>query len=342
MEKIAVKNVPVNENVYTLTLTNQQGTRVVLTNYGNTVCSFVVKGVDIVLGFADIADYFSDNYRKSYPYFGAVIGRVGNRIRDARFTIGEKEYQLAKNNGNCNLHGGPEGFDQQVWRINEAATENPNSVCLELLSPDGDQGFPGNLAVRQLYTLTEENELVIESFASTDTPTPVNITHHDYFNLNGEGRIDDHRVRIFGSRYLPQDENLLPDGAMLPVKNSAFDFTRERSINKSWNPDSGYDQSFLLDDTRGLHPAATAIGDKTGIRLDVLTTEPLVHFYTGGGIPELTIGGKKKFGPFSGFCFETQKEPDAINIPHFSNTLLQPGEKYREKTIYRVRTADEK
>ncbi|MBI1342679.1 MAG: galactose mutarotase [Terrimonas sp.] len=322
---------PPREEIYEFTLINNRNTEVHITNYGNIVSSFFVKGINIVLGFKDIASYWSPDYRSRYPYFGAVIGRTGNRIREGKFSIDGVEYQLARNNGNCNLHGGPDGLDTKTWDIVKDDALPDNTVCFQYLSRDQESGFPGNLLVKQVYRLTEEDELVIESFAETDKPTLLNLTHHDYFNLNGGGPIFQHQLKINAHAYLGQDEGLVPDGTLLAVEDTAYDFRAPRAIGNR-----GYDQSFVLDDDRNLKLAAEARGDQSGLTLQVYTTEPLVHFYNGGGVPEFVVGKEKLFGNFTGFCLETQKHPDAVNIPHFPNIILRPGEKYHEKTIYKV------
>lgn len=322
------------KEVYKFVLTNNNGLRVSITNYGNIISALEFNDVNLVLGFEDLKHYTAPAYLASYPYLGAVIGRTANRIKDGRFELDGKAYQLAQNLGSDNLHGGVEGFDKKVWEV-VSVNEEENSVRFRYESPDGEEHFPGNLIIDQEYKLTASNELIMDSFAETDAPTLINLTHHDYFNLNGSGSIGKHRVRINAGKYLGQDGQLVADGRRIPVEGSPFDFQRSKEL---LGDSSGYDQSFCIQDADGsLQLAAEATGDITGISLQVLTTDPIVHLYTGSGLPELEFDGKKYFGPSTGFCFETQKEPNAINIPGFSNTVLRPGERYFQRVVYGVR-----
>lgn len=325
---------PNGKEVFKVVLTNQNGMRVTITNLGNIISALEFNGVNLVLGFEDLKHYLSPAYLTSYPFLGAVIGRTANRIKDGRFELDGKSYQLAQNLGRDSLHGGVEGFDKKVWEI-IAINEEENSVRFRYKSPDGEEHFPGNLIIDQEYKLTESNELIMDSFAETDAPTLINLTHHDYFNLNGSGSIGKHRVRINAREYLGQDDQLVADGRKIPVEGTVYDFQTTKEVLTD-KPE--YDQSFCIQDADGsLQLAAEATGDVTGISLQVLTTDPIVHLYTGSGLPELEFDGKKYFGPSTGFCFETQKEPNAINIPGFSNTVLRPGERYFQRVVYGVR-----
>jgi aldose 1-epimerase len=328
------------EDIYLFTLRNAKGTEAIITNYGGILTSFRVVQQDgtinnIVLGFENVEEYMSEKYLAAYPYFGAAIGRYGNRIKDGKFTLDGKEYTLKKNLGTEHLHGGASGFDKKVWRCDAFSS---GSLVLKYRSPDGEEGYPGNLEVTLRFELNEENELSHEYTAFTDQPTPVNFTHHSYFNLNnGKGTIGGHFVKINAAEILEQDANLTVTGILLPVPNTPYDFRQFKRIDTDWEPDTGYDQSFVVDPTAP-PPAAEAYAEESGLKLQVFTTVPIVHLYTGIGIPALTGSGGTTYGPFSGFCLETQIHPNAVNIPHFPVTILRPGERYYQKTSYKVIT----
>lgn len=321
------------KKVYAVTLEQPGGLKATLLNLGNTLTSLRIGETDLVLGFENPAHYVSPLYLSSYPYLGTVIGRTANRIKDGKFTLDGKIYQLDKNLGEDNLHGGREGFDQKVWDVISLDSKS-TAVRFRYISPSGDAHFPGTLHVEQEYRLTNNRELVIDSFAHTDAPTLVNLTHHDYFNLNGKGSIGQHRLKLNCSHYLGQDDHLVADGRRIPVDGTAFDF---RIPGEVLAKRSSYDQSFCIDGADGqLRLAAEITGNGSGITMQVLTTDPIVHVYTGSGLPELRIDGQSYFGPGTGICFETQKEPNAINVPEFSNTILRPGETYFQQTVYRI------
>lgn len=333
------------EDIYLFTLCNIHGSEVCITNYGAIITSFKLKQPngrvnDIVLGFEKVESYLSEDYLSSYPYFGAAIGRYANRIKDGQFKINGTIYSVAKNKGSDHLHGGLEGFDKKVWACKSSSA---NELVLIYKSLDGEEGYPGNLETTLRFELTDNNELIYEFSAVTDKATAVNLTHHSYFNLNnGAGRISDHIVKISSSAILEQDNNFVVTGKSVPVDNTHYDFRSPKRINKDWLAEDGYDQSFVLDENAfidslsGLKMAAEAFSQQSNLKLEVFTSEPLVHFYTGKWIP--TIRGKdgNGYSPFSGFCFETQKHPNAINIPGFPNTILRPGEIYHTKTMYRI------
>lgn len=327
------------KDVFLYTLTNQQGTEVKITNYGAIITAIKVKNYDgsfndIVLGFDDPTQYWSDAYLASYPYYGAAIGRYGNRINKASFTIDGVTHQLNGQHADYQLHGGLEGFDKKVW---EAISADNGRLVLQYISVDGEEGFPGELKVQIAFELNDHNELSYEYTANTDKATAVNLTHHSYFNLNnGEGTIDNTYLRIHASQYLEQDANYCTTGNVLDVKGTRNDFTSYRQTGKLPDPEKGIDISFPLDKPGIENVAAEAYCDEQYLKLEVYTTEPLVHLYNAYGSP--TIKGKKQYTPFSGFCFETQVHPNAINIPSFPNTVLRPGETYKTKTIYKFTT----
>jgi aldose 1-epimerase len=323
-------------------LKNKKDTEVLLTNYGAIILAIKTKKNDgsmndIVLGFDKPEDYLDETYLKNYPFFGAAVGRYGNRIKNGKMEIDGKKYQLAVNMGTDHIHGGIGGFDKKVWNINSFDEQN-NILELSLKSPDGEEGYPGNLDVTVKFELNENNELSHEYTAVTDQPTAINLSHHGYFNLNnGKGRVDDHFIKINASAILEQDENLTASGNLVKVEGTRFDFRKPHRMKDQWGNTEGYDQSFVIDKKENeLALSAEAWSEESKTKIAVLTTEPVVHFYTGTGIPPLTGKNNIQYGPFSGFCFETQKHPNAINIPGFPNTILRPGETYHQKTVYRV------
>lgn len=331
------------EDVYLFTLTNKHGTEVSITNYGATITAFKVKTKDgsfndIVLGFDDVKDYLSENYLNHYAYLGAACGRYANRIKNGRFLLDGKEYQVTQNMGNDILHGGREGFDKKIWQV-VSINESPNpSLELKYISSDGEEGFPGNLETTILFELNDNNELSYEFSAKTDKPTAVNLTHHSYFNLNnGQGTIDEHEIRMPASNILKQDEGLVCNGGLIPVEKTKYDFRNFKAINKDWNKVDGYDQCFIIDNKTGdLSLVAEARSLQSGVTLQIFSAEPAIQFYTGQGLNIKNTKSGNQYVPFSGFCLETHKHPNSINIPSFPNTVLRPGEKYYQKNVYKV------
>ena len=293
--------------------------------------------IDIVLGFDKPEDYLDEKYLQQYPLFGAAVGRYGNRIKNGKIEIDGIKYQLPVNIGSDHLHGGINGFDKKIWEV-DSFDEEKNVLNLSLKSPDGDEGYPGNLDVSLSFTLNDNNELIYEYTATTDKPTAVNLTHHSYFNLNnGKGRVDNHFININASSILEQDENLTCNGHLINVAGTRFDFRKPHRMKEQWGKEEGYDQSFVVDKKEGeLTWSAEAWSDESKTKLEIATTEPVVHFYTGIWIPSVTGKENTQYGPCSGFCFETQVHPNAINIPSFPNTVLRPGEVYKQKTVYRI------
>ncbi len=329
------------EDVFLFTLFNTRGTEVRITNYGAIISSLILRSGygapnDIVLGFDDIRDYLSASYLSNYPYMGAVCGRYANRIKGARFSLNGREYRLKSNLGEDCLHGGKDGFDKKLWQIIPGSDEDKGILSMRYLSRDGEEGFPGNLETSIHFELTEQDQLIYQFYCTTDKPTPVNLTHHSYFNLhNGTGTIEDHELRIPGSRILAQDESLVCNGDYIPVENSNYDFRAYRRIHQAGFSFSGYDQCFEIDDkTSELSEVAEVKSKSSGIRMQILSTEPTVQFYTGQGLHGLRGKNNTLYGPYSGLCLETHKHPNAINIPHFPDTVLKPGETYIQKTVY--------
>jgi aldose 1-epimerase len=323
-------------------LSNDKQVTVKITNYGAIITSIETpdkKGnlVDIALGFNKLEDYLSPEYLGSYPYFGCICGRVGNRIAGGKFNLEGKNYQLAVNNGPNHLHGGLNGFDRRIFAAEIIEKADKVGIKLSYLSPDMEEGYPGNLKVTCTYTLDNANELAIEYGAETDKTTIVNLTNHSYFNLTG-GRenILNHDLEIPADFYVEGIGNI-PTGQILSVKNSPFDFLAKKKIGKDIEPlFDGYDLSLVIDNKGGDLVNAGCLSEETsGIKVDVLTTQPAVHLYSGYWIPELTIDGKNKFGRYAGVALETQHFPDSINRPHFPSVVLKPGQAFSEKTVYK-------
>ncbi len=329
------------------TLINADGMTVKITNYGGIVTSLLVpdkngKFDDVVLGFDSL-----EKYLEGHPYFGALVGRYGNRIAKGKFTLNGTVYQLAVNNGENHLHGGIKGFDKVVWKAEEVNRDpkNPDEIGIKLsyLSKDGEEGYPGNLSVVVIYTLTNQNELKIHYQAETDKPTPVNLTHHSYFNLKGagEGDILEHLLTIQADRFTPVDEGLIPTGELKPVIDTPMDFTNPVAIGDRMDQvTGGYDHNYVLNNWDGsLKLVATAAEPLSGRVMDVLTTEPGLQFYSGNFL-DGTITGKngKVYYKHFGFCLETQHFPDSPNKPQFPTTILEPGQKYTHTTIYRFKS----
>ena len=336
------------EYVYLYTLQNTHGLEAKITNYGGILVSLKVpdrngKFDDVVLGFNDLESYLT----KNDPYMGALIGRYGNRIAKGRFTLNGVEYKLAVNNGENHLHGGIKGFDKVVWTGHEMKTPAGPAVVLTYLSKDGEEGYPGNLNVRVVYTLTNSNELKIDYSATADKDTVTNLTHHSYFNLAGEGNGDilSHVVTINANRFVPTDAGSIPTGELKSVAGTPFDFLKATAIGARINQDdeqlkfgNGYDHTWVING-RGMRLAATAYEATSGRVMQVWTTEPGMQFYTGNFLNG-TLTGKsgKVYARRTGFCFETQHYPDSPNQPSFPTTTLKKGQTYKSTTIYRFTT----
>lgn len=335
--------VPVN--VYTLT--NDHGIQAKITNYGGIIVSLLAPDRDgnfgdVVLGFDDLASYL-----RGHPYFGSIVGRYGNRIAGGKFSLNGVEYRLAQNNGANHLHGGLAGFDKQVWRATAGASDGAAVLALSYLSRDGEEGYPGNLAMTVIYTLTNKNELHIDYLATTDKDTVLNLTNHTYFNLAGSGDILGHTVQLFADRFTPVDGMQIPTGELRSVEDTPFDFRQPTAIGARIQADDeqlelggGYDHNFVVNGDMGvLRPAARVIEPTMGRVLEVMTTEPGVQFYTGNFLDgTLTGKGGSVYAGRSGFCLETQHFPDSPNQPNFPSTGLKPGETFRSTTVFRFET----
>jgi aldose 1-epimerase len=337
------------------TLTSAKGVEMKATSYGGIVTSLTVPdkaGVlgDIVLGFNTIEGYTGQAYLKANPYFGAIIGRYGNRIGGAKFKLDSTVYSLAANNGPNNLHGGPLGFHKRIWEAKEIKGNESVGIAFTYVSKDGEEGFPGNLSVTVIYTLTNNNEFKVDYKATTDKATVCNLTQHSYFNLSGEGSGDilGTEVQLNCSKYTPVDASLITTGEFADVKGTPFDFLKATSIGARVGQDNeqlafgkGYDHNWVIDrkGAKGLVLAATAYDPKSGRAMDVLTTEPGIQMYVGNFLDGTLIGKAGKPYVFrNGFCLETQHYPDSPNKPQWPGVELKPGETYTTATVYKFYT----
>ncbi|MBN2175568.1 MAG: galactose mutarotase [Bacteroidales bacterium] len=328
-----------NQEVYLFTLTNINGMQVKLSNYGGIVTSIVVPDKhgmmdDVVLGFDDL-----DGYLKNEPYFGAIVGRYANRIAKGKFSLEGVEYNLALNNGPNHLHGGIRGFDKVIWEATELDKDQEIGVQLQYLSRDGEEGYPGNLEVVIKYMLTDENELKIIYRAETDKATPINLSHHSYFNLSGsEGHgILEQTLWLNADKFSVVDHTLIPTGELRPVAGGAMDFTNPKPVGAQIDEvEGGYDHNFVLNRHRLQDKVAELYDKLSGRVLEVYTTEPGIQFYSGNFL-DGTISGKKgkRYNKHFGLCLETQHFPDSPNHPEFPNTILKPGEEYQQVTVYK-------
>ena len=342
----------INGKVTNLYLLKNDQIKVYITNYGGRIVSLLTPDRsgqmgDVVLGFKSIDDYLSANG----PYHGALIGRVGNRIAKGKFTLDNKTYSLPINNNENHLHGGPEGFNNQVWEVKAV---DQSSITMNYLSKDGEMGYPGNLDVQVKYSLNNENELLISYKATTDKSTPVNLTNHAFFNLAGEasGTINDHILRLNANHFTPVDETLIPLGNNRSVEGTPFDFRTPKTIGRDLNQQNtntqmyyggGYDHNFILNKKKDseMSLAGYVTDPKTGRRMDIFTEEPGIQFYGGNFMDGSDIGKYgKKFLYRESFALETQHFPDSPNQSLFPNTILSPGDIYQTKSIYKFSVAE--
>jgi aldose 1-epimerase len=325
------------------TLRNSKGVEARICNYGGIIVSLKVpdkngKFGDVVLGYDNLESYIKNN-----PFFGCLVGRYGNRIAGGKFTLEGKTYTLAKNNGPNSLHGGIKGFDKAVWDAKQIATSRGPALELKYLSKDGEEGFPGNLQVTALYTLTDDNELRLDFTATTDKTTVINLTQHSYFNLAGSGDVLNHEVMIAADRFTPVDANLIPTGELRPVKGTPLDFTKPMKIGARINSDDeqlklggGYDHNYVFNKPAGkLALAARVFEPTTGRVMEVLTTEPGIQFYTANHLGGITGKGGWAYQSRNAFCMEPQHFPDSPNQPKFPSCVLKPGETYKNTIIYK-------
>ncbi|MCK5801598.1 MAG: galactose mutarotase [Lentisphaeria bacterium] len=339
MERQSYGVTPDGRKVDVYTMVNANGVGASVITYGAILVSLEAPdrdGViaDVTLGFDDL-----DGYAGKHPYFGATVGRFANRIAKATFALDGVEYKLAANDGENHLHGGQKGFDKEVWEAEPFEKDGACGVVLCRTSVDGEENYPGTLRTTATYTLTADDGLHIVYEAVTDKPTPLNMTNHAYFNLDGGVDIIDHVVQIFASSYTPVNDALIPTGEVLPVAGTPLDFTVPHAIRERIGQvPAGYDHSFVLDKTPGeLALAARVVGPKSGRVLEVLTTEPATQLYTGNFL-DGTLAGKAgcAYLQNGGFCLEPQKYPDSPNQPDFPSCILRPGETYRHEIVFRM------
>lgn len=333
---------PDGREVKLYTLSNNNGVIVKIINYGGIITAIEVpdkNGIaeNVVCGFTTLDGYLNKDYLENYPYFGAIIGRCANRIAKGHLEIGGKSYPIAVNNGPNHLHGGVTGFDKRLWEGAVIDKEDVAGVRLSYNSPHLEEKYPGNLTVACTYTLNNNNELGLEYEATTDETTIVNLSNHTYFNLTaGRENILSHELKLVAER-MTEMSNQIPTGTIIPTTDSPFDFSEFKTFGKDLKKlPTGYDDNFVLDnETKDIKYAGTLREKTSGRSVDVLTTQPGMQIYTGYWIPELNIQGEKKFGSYSGVAIETQHYPDSVHHPHFPTVLLQPGETYNEKTVYK-------
>jgi aldose 1-epimerase len=332
---------PGNREAQLFTLENENGLILKVTNYGGTVISLLVpdkKGelADIVLGLASWNDWVENPY-----YFNCIVGRTCNRIGGAKFSIDGREYKVSANQGELQLHGGFHGFHQKLWKATPFERADEAGLELEYMSVDGEEGFPGNLRVRTIYTLNDKNEISIEFFANTDKSTPVNLTNHAYFNLSGEGsgEIYSHELIIYADKYTVTDTDSIPTGKLAPVAGTPFDFTKPHKIGDriAHTFTNGYDDNLVLQNQSGKLALAAKVHDpNSGRVLEVFTTEPGIQLYTSNWFDGSVLGRNGKPHVFhTALCLETQHYPDSMNQPDFPNVILHPGEKFNSKTCWK-------
>jgi len=337
-----IGRLPSGEALLRYTITNRNGASASLLNYGATWQTMFVpnrKGelVDVVLGYDTV-----EEYQKNYMYLGCTVGRVANRIKDARFTLGGTEYKLAANNGKACLHGGIVGYDKKIWQ----AQIDGDAVFFSLTSPDGDEGFPGELSIVVIYSLDEENALSIQYMLNSDADTIQNMTNHAYFNLAGQqSSVLEQTLQINASRATRIDKEVLPTGEIVPVRGTPLDFTQPKPIGRDINAKGelvdvigGYDHNFVIDRWSGaVDKIATVVDPVGGIAMDVYTDQPGVQLFTPPDFSYMTGKGGVKYGKHPAFCLETQHFADAMNHPDFPSIILRAGEVFSSETTYRFR-----
>ena len=340
---------PTGDAVDLITLRSPSGIELDVLTYGGTVTRLLTPDRDGTLADIVLGHEWLESYLAGTPYFGAIVGRYGNRIAGGRFTLDGTEYTLAVNNGPNHLHGGLTGFDKVVWESEPYSREAESGVVLTYVSPDGDEGYPGTLSAQVTYVLTADGDLRIDYLVTADAPTVVNLTHHGYWNLAGHGAGDilDHELRVNANHFTPVDQTLIPTGELRPVEGTPFDFRQSMAIGARIDADDeqivfggGYDHNFVLDgweDGAELRSAAVLHDPLSGRIMEVLTTEPGLQFYSGNFLDGSDLGkGGVVYEHRTGLCLETQHFPDSPNQPDFPNTVLRPGETYRSTTVYRL------
>ncbi len=346
IEKQPFGKTPDGKDVDLYVLTNSHGLKAKVITYGATLTELDVPDrdgrlADVVLGFDDLKGYLG-----AHPFFGSTVGRVANRIAKGKFTLDGKEYKLATNNGPNALHGGLKGFDKKFWQAEQVPAENGVAVKFTCHSPDGEEGYPGDLTATVTYTLTNNNELRLDYTATADKATPVNLTNHTYFNLAGQGSGDIlcHELTLEAEKYTPVDDTLIPTGKIESVKGTPLDFTTPHKIGERikelrGNP-GGYDHNFVLNGGgKKLALGARVVEPKSGRVMEMYTTEPGVQFYTGNFLDGSNKGkGGAVYNKHAGLCLEAQHFPDSVNHPNFPSMILRPGQTYKQTTVYKFST----
>jgi len=345
LEKEEFGKTPDEQTVWLFTLTNAKGMKAKVMSYGATLTALEVpdrdgKIGDITLGFDNLSDYLTKN-----RFFGSIAGRYANRIANGTFLLNGQTYQLTVNSKPNHIHGGVKGFDKQVWSAEPFEREHEAGVAFMYLSPDGEEGYPGNLKSTVIYTLNNLNELSIQFYAETDKPTPVNLTNHAYFNLAGQGNGDvlDHVLQITADRFTPVNEYLIPTGELRSVKNTPLDFTQPCRIGDRIDDPyqqiqygRGYDHNFVLNNQDGSLALVARVSEPSSGRvMEVYTTQPGVQLYTGNFLDGVTGKEGKAYHRRYGFCLETQHYPNSPNQPNFPSTILKPRERYNQKTVFK-------
>lgn len=342
IEKVTFGNTSDGSEIDLYTLINANGLKAKIINYGAILVSLEVpdrngKLTDITLGFDTLEKYFDNS-----PYFGATIGRYCNRIAKGKFILDGVTYHLEANSGENHLHGGIKGFNKVLWKASEFRTDEGVGVKLTYLSEDGEEGYPGNLSCTVIYTLTNNNELKINYESMTDKPTIVNLTHHSYFNLAGQGNgnILGHEIMINADKYTPVDENLIPTGEIKSVKDSPLDFTIPKTIGTRIDQlPGGYDHNYVLNSKEDLNVIAARVYEPTSGRvMQIYTTKPGIQFYTGNFLNEIKGKNDKLYNKHYGFCLEPQHFPDSPNKANFPSVTIRPDEKYEQETIFKFST----
>ena len=345
IQKQIFGHTPNGAEVVVYTLENKLGMQVSLMNYGAAIVSIKTadnKGhiKEITLGFDSLKQYLEQS-----PYFGATVGRYANRIAHGKFTLLDQDYQLATNNGPNHLHGGNRGFDKVVWQAQTSTTDSGQTVTFHYTSPDGEEGYPGQVDVSVSYTLSKNNTLTLRYSATTTKPTIINLANHTYFNLKDAGKTDilGHVLKINADNYTPVDATLIPTGEIAPVAGTPFDFRQPHTIGERIDADDqqlanagGYDHNFVLgNDTEAMRLAATVFEPTTGRVMNIVTTQPGVQFYSGNFLDGLEGRGGAVYNKHAAFCLETQHFPDSPNHKNFPSVVLNPGEKYKATTFYK-------
>jgi len=326
-----------NKAVTEYTISNETGMQVTVINYGATITQIITPdkegtAANVILGFDSLEGYLKNGHQ----YHGCIVGRYANRIANSNFFLDGIEYQLTTNHEHFSLHGGIKSFDKVWWNIEEQ--NDGCSLKLSYLSKDGEEGYPGNLHTELLCKLTADNELVLDYTAHTDKPTPVNLTNHCYFNLSA-GKAEtilNHQLKIFAGQYTEADENLVPTGKLISLQNTALDFNTAKKAGRDINAAGGYDHNMILNDPD--NKAAELYDETSGRFMEMFTTEPAVQFYSGNALHADNGNIKSSFVKHAGLCLEAQHYPNSPNEPSFPNTILSPGEKYSQTTIYKFST----